>query len=98
MQIPKQLEFLMELYDLGSLPPDEQIELAQGLIDYGLVDDLRQYQPLCDYFIAEGLCYVPMTSFDKNNRWILDVSAEIYTMEFEHLDPTNETRTTPNKR
>ena len=57
MQIPSNLEFLMELYDLGSLPPDEQKELAQGLIDYGLVDDLRQYQPLCDYFIAEGLCY-----------------------------------------
>ena len=55
--IPKQLEFLLELYDSGSLPPDEQVELAQGLIDYGLVDDLRQYQPLCDYFIAEGLCY-----------------------------------------
>lgn len=57
MQIPSNLEFLMELYDLGSLPPDEQIELAQGLIDTGLSEHLRQYQPLCDYFIAEGLCY-----------------------------------------
>ena len=47
----------MELYDLGSLPPDEQIELAQGLIDTGLSEHLRQYPPLCDYFIAEGLCY-----------------------------------------
>ncbi len=48
----------MELYDLGSLPPDEQIVLAQGLIDCGLDNILHgKYQQLCDYFVAEGLCY-----------------------------------------
>ncbi len=56
--IPRSLSFLMEMYDLGSLPADEQIVLAQGLIDCGLDDTLHgKYQQLCDYFVAEGLCY-----------------------------------------
>ena len=57
MSFSKRLHFLLDLYDDGSLPPDEQIELAQTLIDTGLNEDLTQYQRLCDYFIAEGLCY-----------------------------------------
>ena len=56
--IPRSLQFLMELYDLGSLPADEQIVLAQGLIACGLDNILHgKYQQLCDYFVAEGLCY-----------------------------------------
>jgi hypothetical protein len=51
------LERLLELYDEGQLPPAEQIDLAQELIDLDLDDDLRQYQQFCDYCIAEGMCY-----------------------------------------
>lgn len=51
------LERLLELYDEGQLPPAEQIQLAQELIDLDLDDDLRQYQQFCDYCIAEGMCY-----------------------------------------
>jgi len=55
--IPNTLRVLLDLYDEGNLPPEEQINLAQYLIDTDLDDDLLQYQQLCDYFIAEGLCY-----------------------------------------
>ena len=51
------LERLLELYDEGQLPPAEQIQLAQELIDLDLDDDRRQYQQFCDYCIAEGMCY-----------------------------------------
>ena len=55
--IPNTLRALLDLYDEGNLPPEEQVNLAQYLIDTDLDDDLLQYQQLCDYFIAEGLCY-----------------------------------------
>jgi len=53
----QQLKQLLDDYDNGSLPPNQQIEMAQFLIDTGLNETLLQYQQLCDYFIAEGLCY-----------------------------------------
>ena len=53
----KQLQRFLDDYDNGILSPDQQIEMAQFLIDTGLNEDLLQYQRLCDYFIAEGLCY-----------------------------------------
>ena len=55
--IPDSLEHLLDLYDAGTLPPDMQIEMAQQLIDLDLDDYLTQYQQLCDYCIAEGMCY-----------------------------------------
>ncbi len=55
--IPNRLETLLDLYDEGHLPPDEQIKLAQELIDLDLDDYLTQYQQFCDYCIAEGMCY-----------------------------------------
>jgi len=55
--IPNRLETLLDLYDEGQLPPDEQIKLAQELIDLDLDDYLTQYQQFCDYCIAEGMCY-----------------------------------------
>ena len=55
--IPVSLEVLLDLYDEGQLPPSEQIELAQQLIDLDLDDYLTQYQQFCDYCIAEGMCY-----------------------------------------
>ena len=55
--IPDSLERLLDLYDEGQLPPDDIIEMAQQLIDMDLDDYLTQYQQLCDYFIAEGMCY-----------------------------------------
>lgn len=61
MNIPTKYEVFLDLYDSGSLPPDEQVELAQFLIDTDLVEQLTQYQPLCDYFIAEGMCYDVVT-------------------------------------
>ena len=47
----------MDAYDQGLLPEDLQIEMVQFLIDCELHNELRQYQQLCDYFIAEGMCY-----------------------------------------
>ena len=55
--IPTSLEALLDLYDEGQLPPDEQVQLAQQLIDLDLDDSLTQYQQFCDYCIAEGMCY-----------------------------------------
>lgn len=59
--IPNTLRVLLDLYDEGNLPPEEQVNLAQYLIDTDLDDELLQYQQLCDYFIAEGLCYDVVT-------------------------------------
>ena len=55
--IPSKYETLLDLYDSGSLPPDEQIDLAQLLIDTGLNEQLTHYTALCDYMILEGMCY-----------------------------------------
>lgn len=55
--MPEKYQLLLDLYDAGSLPPDEQIELAQFLIDTGLSEELVQYQRFTDYMIAEGFCY-----------------------------------------
>lgn len=55
--IPNSLEVILDLYDDGQLPPAEQIQLAQELIDLDLDDYLTQYQQFCDYCIAEGMCY-----------------------------------------
>jgi len=57
MTIPHKLQLLLNTYDKGLLPPDLQIEMAQFLIDCDLYNELIQYQQLCDYYIAEGLCY-----------------------------------------
>lgn len=57
MSIPVKYENLLDLYDAGSLPPDEQVELAQFLIDTGLNEQLTQYTQWCDYLILEGFCY-----------------------------------------
>ena len=57
MTIPHKLQLLLNTYDKGLLPPDLQIEMAQFLIDCDLYNELNQYQQLCDYYIAEGLCY-----------------------------------------
>ena len=55
--LPKKLALQLDAYDQGLLPEDLQIEMVQFLIDCELHNELRQYQQLCDYFIAEGLCY-----------------------------------------
>ena len=55
--IPTKLQLLLDAYATGNLPPDLQIEMAQFLIDCDLHNDLTQYQQLCDYYIAEGICY-----------------------------------------
>lgn len=61
MSIPAKYESLLDLYDAGSLPPDEQVELAQFLIDTGLSEQLSQYTQWCDYLIMEGFCYDVVT-------------------------------------
>jgi len=61
MNIPVKYEVLLDLYDSGSLPPDEQIELAQFLIDTDLYQQLHQYTQWCEYMILEGLCYDVVT-------------------------------------
>lgn len=63
--MPKKYQLFLDLYDEGSLPPNDQIDLAQFLIDTGLNETLLQYQQLCDYFIAEGLCYDVQFSTDE---------------------------------
>ena len=57
IHIPSKYAIYLDLLDEGNLPPDEQIDLAQFLIDCDLHNELTQYQQLCDYFILEGLCY-----------------------------------------
>lgn len=57
MTLPEKYETLLDLYDSGSLPPEEQIELAQFLLDTGLNETLTQYTSLCDYMVLEGMCY-----------------------------------------
>lgn len=61
MTLPSKYEALLDLYDAGSLPPDEQIELAQFLIDTDLYLQLHQYTQWCEYMILEGLCYDVVT-------------------------------------
>jgi len=61
MTLPSKYELLLDLYDAGSLPPEEQIELAQFLIDTGLNEQFTQYTQWCDYLILEGLCYDVVT-------------------------------------
>ena len=55
--MPTKYKLLLDLYDMGGLPPDEQIDLMQFLIDTELREELHQYAPICEYFILEGLCY-----------------------------------------
>ena len=55
--MPTKYKLLLDLYDMGGLPPDEQIDLIQFLIDTELREELHQYAPICEYFILEGLCY-----------------------------------------
>ena len=55
--LPKKLALQLDAYDQGLLPEDLQIEMVQFMIDCELHNELTQYQQLCDYFIAEGLCY-----------------------------------------
>jgi hypothetical protein len=57
MTLPPKYETLLDLYDSGSCPPDEQIELAQFLLDTGLNEQLTQYTALCEYMVLEGMCY-----------------------------------------
>ena len=55
--MPTKYKNLLDLYDSGGLPPDEQIELMQFLIDTELREEYHQYSRVCEYFILEGLCY-----------------------------------------
>ncbi|BCV07496.1 MAG: hypothetical protein CM15mL1_2210 [Libanvirus sp.] len=55
--MPTKYKLLLDLYDTGGLPPDEQIDLIQFLIDTELREELHQYSRVCEYFIMEGLCY-----------------------------------------
>ena len=55
--MPTKYKNLLDLYDSGGLPPDEQIELMQFLIDTELREEYHQYSRACEYFILEGLCY-----------------------------------------
>ena len=57
MTIPGKIASILDNYDKGLLGLNDTIEMAQLLIDTGLNDTLLQYQQLCDYYIAEGLCY-----------------------------------------
>ena len=57
MTIPTKFAAILDNYDKGLLGINDTIEMAQLLIDTGLNDTLLQYQQLCDYYIAEGLCY-----------------------------------------
>ena len=65
IHIPSKIAIYLDLFDEGNLPPDEQIEMAQFLIDCDLHNELLQYQQFCDYCIAEGLCYEVGIAEDK---------------------------------
>ena len=44
------------LIEEQSLPPNEQIELLQFLLDTGQIN-LTKYKQLADYYVLEGLLY-----------------------------------------
>lgn len=46
-----------QLYEEGSLPPQEIIEWMQYVIDTENEPDYSKYQKLREYCILEGLCY-----------------------------------------
>lgn len=51
------IEVQLDLYDEGQLPPEEQVQLMQLLIDMDMAHHLTEYQQFCEYCIAEELCY-----------------------------------------
>ena len=54
--MPNKFKVYCDLLDEGSLPPNEQIELLQFLLDTEQIN-LTKYKQLADYYILEGLLY-----------------------------------------
>ena len=54
--MPNKYKIYCDLLDEGSLPPNEQIELLQFLLDTEQIN-LTKYKQLADYYILEGLLY-----------------------------------------
>ena len=54
--MPNKYKIYCDLLDEGSLPPNEQIELLQFLLDTGQIN-LTKYKQLADYYVLEGLLY-----------------------------------------
>lgn len=69
MKLPVDMQLYLNAFESGELPPEEQVELFQFLLDTDLHLDLEgpDYNPnlyidMAEYYIAEGLCYfVPTT-------------------------------------
>ena len=54
--MPNKFKVYCDLLDEGSLPPNEQIELLQFLLDTEQIN-LTKYKQLADYYVLEGLLY-----------------------------------------
>lgn len=64
MKLPVDMQLYLNAYECGELPPDEQIELFQFLLDTDLYLELEGpennpnlYRYVAEYFVEEGLCY-----------------------------------------
>ena len=54
--LTEKLRGFYTLIEEQSLPPNEQIELLQFLLDTGQIN-LTKYKQLADYYVLEGLLY-----------------------------------------
>ncbi len=54
--LTEKLQCYYELIEEQSLPPNEQIELLQFLLDTDQIN-LTKYKQLADYYVLEGLLY-----------------------------------------
>ncbi len=58
--------FLINKYKTEGLSPIEGVDLCQHLLDTDMLDNFPEFELLCDYYLAEGLCYfVPTITEEK---------------------------------
>ncbi len=58
--------FLINKYKQEGLDWKESVSLAQHLLDTDMLDNFPEFELLCEYYLAEGLCYfVPTISEEK---------------------------------
>ena len=48
---------LVSKYKDGLMPPGEQVEMIQILLDTELIAEYPEFDQLANYYVKEGLCY-----------------------------------------
>ena len=69
MKLPTDMQLYLNAFECDELPPEEQVELFQFLLDTDLYLDLEgpDYNPtlytdMANYYVEEGLCYFVPTA------------------------------------